>query len=339
MGLRRRVRYVVPERTRWHRQRVPSLIYFACPDHSLPIGGDKMIYRHVDVLNKLGSNAAVLHRSRGFRCTWFANGTRVVSEEDIQVLEDDILVVPEVYVANYLVQSSAPCRVVIFNQNGYLTFLQMDVQPPVEHILSAYCQDSVLGIITVSPDSRALLELVCPNAPVVEITYGIDTASFRPRSKSVPLAFMPRRGEGDLNLVVAGLLARGSILPTDVCRLDGMNEAAVAEAMGQAHVFIAASVWEGFGLPVLEALAAGAAVVGYDGGGAREVFQRGFARRVEPGDIHGFVDATDRALADVRQMANVVAARAAAAREYIETRHSLSIEAASIEAAWMTLLR
>jgi glycosyltransferase involved in cell wall biosynthesis len=53
-------------------------IYYLCPDHSKASGGIKQIYRHVDILNKHGFNAYVLHATKNFKCTWFENCTPVV---------------------------------------------------------------------------------------------------------------------------------------------------------------------------------------------------------------------------------------------------------------------
>ena len=55
-------------------------IYYRCPDKDYPVGGIRVIYRHVDLLNRNGFDAAVLHRLHPFRCTWFENETRVAHE-------------------------------------------------------------------------------------------------------------------------------------------------------------------------------------------------------------------------------------------------------------------
>lgn len=52
-------------------------IFYLCPDNNKPVGGIKQIYRHVDILNKNGFCAFVLHNSLGFRCTWFENKTAI----------------------------------------------------------------------------------------------------------------------------------------------------------------------------------------------------------------------------------------------------------------------
>ena len=54
-------------------------VFVLCPDYDAPSGGVRRLYRHVDVLRRKGTRAWVLHRKPGFRCSWFANDTPVVS--------------------------------------------------------------------------------------------------------------------------------------------------------------------------------------------------------------------------------------------------------------------
>ena len=77
------------------------MIYYWSPDYDTPVGGVKILYHDVDVLNANGIEAAVLHRKRGFRCTWFENNTRVAYMGRTKLTCDDFLVIPEVYGSLY----------------------------------------------------------------------------------------------------------------------------------------------------------------------------------------------------------------------------------------------
>lgn len=70
------------------------IVYFLTPDQSVARGGVRTNYRQVDLLNAAGIEAAVVHGQPRFRCTWFANETRVVSAPDVELGPQDILVVP-----------------------------------------------------------------------------------------------------------------------------------------------------------------------------------------------------------------------------------------------------
>jgi len=56
-------------------------IYVFCPDLARPMGGVRMLYRHVDILNANGFDADIVHSSAGFRVDWFEHSTRVLLEE------------------------------------------------------------------------------------------------------------------------------------------------------------------------------------------------------------------------------------------------------------------
>src|SRR3954463_4411251 len=97
------------------------MIYYLAPALARPSGGVRTMYRHVDVLNKCGLPAAILHPRRGFRCEWFENQTRVESAP-LQVRADDLLVGPEQYSPEALNRLARGVRKVVLNQNAYRTF-------------------------------------------------------------------------------------------------------------------------------------------------------------------------------------------------------------------------
>ena len=54
-----------------------SRIFFITPDINSAAGGIKQLYRQVDILNKNGFETLILHKEKGFRCSWFKNDTKV----------------------------------------------------------------------------------------------------------------------------------------------------------------------------------------------------------------------------------------------------------------------
>ena len=53
-------------------------LYFICTENKKPVGGIKQLYRQVDILNKNGFNAFIVHRKKGFRHKWFENETKII---------------------------------------------------------------------------------------------------------------------------------------------------------------------------------------------------------------------------------------------------------------------
>ena len=58
------------------------MVYYLCPDIKTPVGGIRVIYRHVDILNRYGIPAYVVHKTLGFRVDWFKNDTPIVYWRD-----------------------------------------------------------------------------------------------------------------------------------------------------------------------------------------------------------------------------------------------------------------
>ena len=135
-------------------------IYYVAPDLARPSGGVRTIYRHVDALNRLGLDAAVVHATRGFRCEWFEHDTAVV-HLPLTLSSSDTLVVPEDY-APRLGELVPGVPKVIFNQNAYRTF--NGFRDP-RHTSYTDCPD-LLGVMVVSEDSRRYLEHCFPELRV-----------------------------------------------------------------------------------------------------------------------------------------------------------------------------
>jgi alpha-1,3-rhamnosyl/mannosyltransferase len=105
------------------------------------------------------------------------------------------------------------------------------------------------------------------------------------------------RGEGGSEAAVRGQVEASPILRDRVRRLGRIPEADVAGLLELASVVAVPSRYEGFGLPALEAMSAGAPVVAAAGTSLPEVV--GDAGVLVPaGEVDAWVDALDRLLAD-----------------------------------------
>ena len=248
-------------------------IYYGAPDKDYPVGGIRVIYRHVDLLNRNGFDAFVLHHYFPFRCTWFENETRVahevrypdfsrslparlgrrtrralgraVSIEPRPVLEldaDDILVVPEVMPG--LADIAPAVRKVIFNQNAYLTLAPYSLDVDAQKL--ACTRPEVLGAIVVLEDSRRYLETLFPDLPVRRVHYGIDPELFAfTREKKRQIAYMPRKNPHDLHQVLLRLRLTGRLEGWDVVAIADRPEAETAAILRESAVFLSSGHPEG----------------------------------------------------------------------------------------------
>lgn len=278
-GRARSILMRTPPRLHVRTATTPTTVYYLSPHGRSPSGGVRVIYRHVDILNEIGVDAAVLHQPHGFRAGWFENHTRVVSSRSIELEDNDILVVPEFYGAG-LHRLPIEVRLMIFNQGGYHTFdgLELDTSSPGAPYASL---KQLIGIVTVSHDSRSLLQHSFPQFPVALCRPVVDAEIFHPGTTpgGRRLAFTTTRRVGEREQLLHILRARG--VDWEFAPITGLSESAVAQTLRSSAIFLSFSDRDGFGLPPAEAMASGCYVVGYPGGGGTEFFDPSYSRPID----------------------------------------------------------
>src|SRR5438552_1383354 len=94
-------------------------IYAFAPDLSHPLGGMRMLYMHVDILNAGGFESAIVHTGPDFRVRWFEHSTRIAKRPKLKA--EDIAVFSEIGGLK-INEWAKGKRKVILNQNCYYTF-------------------------------------------------------------------------------------------------------------------------------------------------------------------------------------------------------------------------
>jgi glycosyltransferase involved in cell wall biosynthesis len=310
-------------------------VFVLCPDHNVPSGGVRRLYRHVDVLNSHGFQAAILHQKAGFRCTWFENRTCVFAHSQVAATASDFLVVPEILAASFA--NLAPgIPKVIFNQNAYFTFRGW-----LSHGLNGACpyRDADLAAtLVVSQDNLEYMNYAFPGLPVHRLHYGIDL-SFSPRwPKQRKIAYMPRKNAEDALQVINILRHRGALNGWELEAIDGLPEHEVAERLGSVAVFLSFGNPEGFSLPPLEAMACGCVVIGYHGRGGREYFDPSFSYPIEAGDIIGFARVVEDVLRREQAEPGTLERQGKQAVEFVRANYSPERESQEIVEIWRTIL-
>jgi glycosyltransferase involved in cell wall biosynthesis len=273
---------------------VGGTAWFITPDDPRPVGGIWAIYRFVDDLVASGVAARVVHQERGFRCRWFENHTPVTWLDDVTLGVGDLLAVPEVSIST-MASLSPGTPMVLLSQGPYLTFHNAGLPPAPS---PAVLPDSVVSIITGSEDARDYLELVFPETPIERIHYGVDPQLFTPLSgsKERAIAYMPRRRGEDLVQVLRILERRGALDGWRLYPIDRLTERGKAEVLGRSAIFLSFNEREGFGLPPVEAMAAGCVVIGFAGRGGREYLLPETSFLIEDGAIADFVRAVEHVI-------------------------------------------
>lgn len=315
----------------------PPRVLVACPDHAPPAGGVRQLYLLVDALrSELGLDARVFHQRTGFRPVWFRADTPIVYADATAPGPADTLVLPEVFGAAS--RDHPGVRKIIFNQNAYYTFSGgYELVPAAAPLRPSEC--GVVGILGVSDDNLELIRHAFPETPTARVRYHIDPALFHPREPKRPrLAFMPRKHPDEARQVLNLLALRGALDGFEVLALEGLDEAATAEALRSSLVFLSFGYPEGCPLPPAEAMASGCLVIGYHGMGAREYLRPDLAWPIATGHILEYARAVETVLAQWRRNPAPLAERAARAAEFIHREFSREAHLASVRAAWRALL-
>lgn len=304
------------------------MIFYYCPDaFSFPSGGTRTLYRHVDILNAHGIEAAVLHHEPGFRLRWFENATRVVALPEATATPDDWVVLTEGQ-AHVVPQVFPGLRKVIFNQGCFNTFGNY----PLGYT-GAYHYEDVPAVMVSSEEIERYLKLAFPRSHIHRVVYGIDPALFfyDPSIKKEQIAIMPRKNLEDIKQVLCILRARGMTLPITMIHDVAYEE--TARLLRESSIFLSFGHPEGFGLPPAEAMACGCTVVGYHGMGGREFFKEPYAFPVTFGDIAEYVRAVERVLD------GTLTVDRNGASLWIHQEYSLERESETVLRCWKAILQ
>ena len=147
--------------------------------------------------------------------------------------------------------------------------------------------DDVLGRLGVRPPYVAFVGTVEPRKDVPSLVRAFDRIAGRHPDLRLVIAGTVGWGEDDFERVVAGAAHRDRVVRTGF-----VPDAAVPPLLRHAAAVAYPSLEEGFGLPALEALACGAALVTTEGSAMAEV-TGGAAVLVPPGDAAALADALE----------------------------------------------
>ena len=279
---------------------------FYVPDPKNPTGGLNVIFDLVQTLKSLGFDTEAISSSpdASYRymspepsifyvpgivepasvkqraLKWGRNIAKVRKNAVLDLREDDVIVVPE-YLSDWLPGMFPNQKCVLLNQGYYV----------VANVATSktWNPNAFVATISVSEACHQMAELMGLKG-LYRVPLSIDHDLFAAASiKTNVIAFMPRRREMDVRIVVKLLKDRGKVEEFELRPLDNMTHRDVAKAIGEASIFLSFSELEGFGLPPAEAMCAGCVVVGYTGVGGKEYFDAEVGFPIEDGNIKEFV--------------------------------------------------
>ena len=240
-------------------------ILYISHDSVTPSGGTKVIYSHVLQLVTTGYPAFVVHNRADFALPWMNTTVPTLHiEKGFEVRPDDILVIPEDYTAALEAFKKVSVRKYVFCQSYIYVF------EPLQNNRT-WNDFGIAGVFCSSEAVRDFIRVAFGYRNVPVIHNGIPLNVFRPERKKLQIAYMPRKRSAEV-VFIRNLFERlcNSHRSVPWIPIDNVDEVAVAKALGESAIFLSTSLYEGFGLPPLEAMACGCVVVGFHGYGGLE---------------------------------------------------------------------
>jgi hypothetical protein len=245
-------------------------IFYECRDVSAPSGGVRRLYRHVEILNRNGFSAYILHHLPGFKPTWFETDAPIIYwTEKLKLDGNDVLVIPEGHTDIIVRTTNAEYERVIIALNWSNIYDHLPIGRDwrhfgIRHIIAGSLYEHEFILRSMGLESTV-------------ITSGVDLALFQPaRYKKCQIAYMPRKNEYWFRIIAAVFRSQCADL-TDVpfVQLDNVPHREIARVLSESAVFLATGFPEGLARPPLEAMACGCLVVGFAGRGSLEYMKHG----------------------------------------------------------------
>ena len=278
-------------------------IYFICPETSTPRGGTKVLYHHVDILNKNGFPAYILHLKDGFRCDWFQNDTPICYASSLKAdSNSDYMVIPEILGPQPENKRKflKGIKKIIFNQNAQYTF---DGYPINRYTFtSPYLSKEVVACLVVSEHNKNYLRYVFPDLNIYRIVNSIDQDIFSYDSnteKEPKITLITRKRLEDIRQVINILKFRKVLQNFELTLIENMSHIEVSQILKNSSVFLSFCRQEGFSLPPAEAMSCGCIVIGYHGMGGKEYFKEEFCYPVPEEDIIAFAKTAETVLKEL----------------------------------------
>lgn len=245
----------------------PPRIVFLVPEVQGPTGGVKVICEHAALLREQGYDAW-LHQPPPSNAGAFWE-VQAPTLPDWQPAADDLVIVPEVMPGASIARlRSLGCRIVLLVQNWItahecLSGWPVPGTPPFE------------GVIAVSRVTRELAQRYLPQLPCWTIPPAVPLfpapIQAGDGAAQEAIAIMPRKRPADAAyLRRMWPIAFPDLAEVPWLEIDGVNHAEAMARLRRARYFVSLQDREGFGLPALEAMAAGCLVLGFTGLGGDE---------------------------------------------------------------------
>lgn len=339
------------------------VIYYHCPDTNLHIGGIKILYKHVELLNENGIQAYILHGKKGFTCTWFSHNAPITYFDICQIDKEDYVVISETYfylISNYQINFNdnfhyhfrkrktdvyvakkiwaLDCKKILFIQNAYYSFVDFNVgnTPNIPSIST-----TLQKIFCISNQNKSYLDYIIDDKiEIIRLQWSLDFElfSYKKELKKRIITYMPRKNSSHSKQVINILKTRNRLNGFEIEPIVNMNELQVAEKLSESTIFLSFGYPEGLPLPPAEAMASGCIVIGYNGGGGEEYFIDEHCITIPFGDIITFCKKIEEVCQEFDNKLEFYQQMALDASNFINHNYSQEREKEILLDAWKNLI-
>jgi glycosyltransferase involved in cell wall biosynthesis len=297
----------------------PGRIIYHLTRASGPSGGIKVMLEHVEILRAAGFDAFAYTKNEEQRPTAFDIDVPFLTGA-IGITPRDVIIRPETYSARDLeAASKGGLWQVIFAQNHYYC----------RHSLGQARRYEDLGVSDVFCASRRIKRFLEENhiardVPVVPCAIGVAPPPVSGKIEQV--VAMPRKRPLEHDFIKHVFTLRHPHLADIPWRaIENLTHREVLEMLSRSTIFLSLQRFEGFGLPALEAMAAGCLVVGFAGDGGWDYANSTNGSWVQDDALEAVADSIAAAVAGLRgaepsALEMIEAGKATAARHGPEPR-------------------
>ena len=263
-------------------------IIFFISSSDRPIGGNKVIYRYVQELNKQSISAFVMHTIKNFKCTWLDEEPSIINPKYFQ--PEDHIIFTEMGISryyNFIIRHNLQFS--IFVQNGYHLSTGVFDGDTREKVKKLYNKASYVFSISEDTSDSINTFLSIPKEKIIRMQYYRKISVFdKNKTKSNLITYMPRKNYEHAHKVLFGLMNQ---LPKDwrIKPIINMTDKQLRDTMDESKIFLAFSSFEGLPAPPIEAAFAKNFVVGYHGQGGLEYWEEPVFSVVEPFNVKSFI--------------------------------------------------
>jgi len=258
-------------------------------------GGIKTTYRHVELLTELGFYACVFQPDGP--PGWFESRVKVLTAQPFIPASDDVVVFPEVLggILSDMAQAPMSAEKVLYCQNQYyMTLNAMQAE--------AYAAVGFRRFAACSARAKDFMQRVFGLKDVAVIPCFVDGKLFAPGARKTGIALMLRKMPREAGLIRNIFQAKYPQLrsvPWNV--IENRSERDTAIILNHSAVCLSLGFLESFGLVPIEAMAAGAIVVGFHGSGGLEYATSENGIWLPPDHLEEAADALAEALSGIEK--------------------------------------